>query len=322
MPRTRGKISKACQTDYVILTEDQVQRIVEKCLSHHQEDLQKLQQDINNLKSANENVTNSKEKEVEARNNAVKKLKADITELKSTVEYQSMEIDSLNNLQQVSDCALEKLQESYENIEEEQVLTTRKLHSVEDSNTNSIMNIEETLDQVEQNMKSNNIRIAGMVEEEGEDLPVKVSNLVNNVMKLENFSTTDIKAVSRMGIRKQTKTRDILLHIHSSEKRDLLYQKRKLLMKSHVDDPIYINEDLTSARSKLFFEARKLRKKQKLFGTWTQYGNVMIKLKETSPPQAVRNYKQLKEIVQQDSNWETESVFSNINGDDNSQGLD
>ena len=57
------------------------------------------------------------------------------------------------------------------------------------------------------------------------------------------------------------------------------------------DDPIYINKDLTQYRSQLFFKARKIQNRGKLFGTWTQGGNVMIKVIQNDIPQAVSNYK-------------------------------
>ena len=162
-------------------------------------------------------------------------------------------------------------------------------------------------------MKATNIRIVGLDEEDEENLPERIINLVTKQMKIDNFTTNDIKAVSRMGVRRQAKTRDILLNIHSSEKRDMVYQKRKVLMSR--DNPIYLNEDLTSIRSKLFFEARKFRKRGKLFGTWSQQGNIMIKLEDASPPQNVRNLMQLKLIIQQHSNWDSNNTEDDYNQD-------
>ncbi len=78
-----------------------------------------------------------------------------------------------------------------------------------------------------------------------------------------------------------------------------LYQRRKLLRISREE--IFINEDLTSQRSKLFYQARLLRKRSKLFGVWTQNGNIMVKLEESSQPKSIQDYQTLKTLIQNQS---------------------
>ncbi len=54
-------------------------------------------------------------------------------------------------------------------------------------------------------------------------------------------------------------------------------------------------------RSKLFFEARKLRKREKIFGTWTQAGKIMVKVKDSDQPVAVISYHELTKLIQEDN---------------------
>ncbi len=68
-----------------------------------------------------------------------------------------------------------------------------------------------------------------------------------------------------------------------------------------------VNEDLTQYRSQLFYEARKIRKKGHLFGTWTQHGNVMVKVKSDDSPRFVSNHNDLKTLIQIYSDAEDDS---------------
>ncbi len=59
---------------------------------------------------------------------------------------------------------------------------------------------------------------------------------------------------------------------------------------------IYINDRLTTHRKGLFFEARKLYKARKLFATWTQKGNVLVRVKENDPVIQINNYDDLQRL--------------------------
>ena len=80
--------------------------------------------------------------------------------------------------------------------------------------------------------------------------------------------------------------------------------------------PIFINEDLTSRRSKLFYQARMLRKRSKLFGVWSQNGNIMVKVGESSQPVAVQDYKMLKTLIQSPSQEYDSEIEFPINNED------
>ena len=274
MPRPK---TKGCQTDYDTWIEHQIQEGIEKLSSK--------------LKSEFEDQ--------------LSKLKSHIENLESSVEHLTRENESLNNLQQASESTIEQLQSQVEGLEERNVLATSRFHKQLEEKDNHIRLMMEKIDQLEQNSKANNIRIAGVKEEDGENIRSKVMNLVKNQMEIHNIEPQDIKDAGRMGKKSQAKTRDVLVKFNNSAIRELVYRKRKLL--TSKNDPLYINEDLTQYRSQLFYEARKIRKKGQIFGAWTQHGNVMVKLKQDDSPSVVSNHNHLKTMIQTYANIEVDS---------------
>ena len=102
-----------------------------------------------------------------------------------------------------------------------------------------------------------------------------------------------------MGHAKENKTRDILVKFTSIGPRDNLYQRRKLLR--DTTEPVYLNEDLTQNRSQLFYKARKLRRQGRIFGVWSQQGNILIKIDQNSQPRAVSDYNEITVLIEKQS---------------------
>ena len=301
MPRTRGKKSIACQTDTVYLSEDQVENtksIIAKSLSNFKEELTKLQNQMNHLKSTNDSSSLTKDSSSELNN-----LHKDFSDVKSTIDKLSEDSDALNNLQQAAEFQVEQLQERLDNVEEKNNLSIQKLYKQIETKDEVMRKVQEKTDELEQFHKMNNIRIAGQEEEDGEDVQSKVINLAKK-MKLK-LESTDIQDVRRMGPRKENKTRDILVRFVSSKTRETLYKRRKML--KDTTEPVYLNEDLTQRRSLLFYEGRRLRKQGKLFGIWSQHGNILIKVNPYSQPRSVSNYNEIvAQIEKEDADSERE----------------
>ena len=51
----------------------------------------------------------------------------------------------------------------------------------------------------------------------------------------------------------------------------------------------------------LFFQGRKLRKRQKLFAVWTQSGNILIRTSPESSPRAVNTINEIKAVINEDT---------------------
>ncbi len=267
MPRPRGKATKACQTDSVCLTEDQVQHIVSQQISHLKEAIQKLQSDVKDLKSINDKLSKDNE--------------------------------TLNYLQQASDANLEQLQENFDLFEEVNSKLQQEIYRCQDEKEANFNKQHKKIDDIEQTQKLINLRVAGMEEQEDEDVQGKMISLAQQLKT--TLEPRDILDVRRMGPPKAGKTRDILIKFSSQRKRDILYQNRKMLHHS-TSTPVYLNEDLTQHRSQLFYEARKLRKQGRIFGAWSQQGNILVKVNELSQPQAVSNRSEIMKLIEDPSN--------------------
>ena len=103
------------------------------------------------------------------------------------------------------------------------------------------------LDGLEQYTRRDNIKIAGIAEDEGEDLAAKVMSIASDIGV--PLSHQDLSAVHRVGKQKQGKPRPTICRFTSRMKKDDLVKNRKKLK----DIPAYkatvfINEDLTTLR--------------------------------------------------------------------------
>ena len=278
MPRPRGKSTVACQTDTVFLTGEQVETIVKKALNHLSKEVEKLKSDIESLTSTNEQLTN----DYDALNHL----------------QQATEVD-LNQLQETCNEATSKLQKKVDDLERTNLYFGKTLCDKD----SVITKLTSTIDQLEQDKKMNNIRIVGVPEEdEGkeEDVRAKVLDTTKKLNLPKQIKGGDLQSVTRMGRHRQNKPRDILVTFRCREIRDIVYQNRKN-MPRNVNQPIFINEDLTLHRGKLFYQARLKKKAGKLQATWTQSGTVMVKTDADANPCAVSTYPELKELLSKDT---------------------
>jgi len=70
--------------------------------------------------------------------------------------------------------------------------------------------------------------------------------------------------------------RPVILKFATYRLRDRMYRKRTQL-KKYEEAKVYINEDLTAARSSLLWKARQLKKSKVISECWTHDGQVLIK---------------------------------------------
>ncbi len=151
------------------------------------------------------------------------------------------------------------------------------------------------VDDIEQDSKLNNLRMVGIPEEEGEMLQQKVLEVVNEKLNLQTICETDINMCYRLGKVNESRTRDLIVRFNSREKRNLVYQCRRNMPRE--TQPIYINEDLTLWRNKLFYDARSLKKSGRLTAVWTQEGTIFIKTSESSDPVAVKTHSEMRNAL-------------------------
>ncbi len=291
MPRGKSTKSKGCQTDTVYLSEDQVQTIANRSVNDLKTQLEQLQHEMKTSKMV------PKEKLDELLNPHLSNLQE---QFKTSTKKITNDLDSLNNLQQAAEISIEQLQGQLDELEEKfenETVFHSNRHECEERLQQNQQRLELKVDDLEQQNKLKNLKICGIEEVEGEDVKGRVIDLAKKQMMI-GLKPAEIEA-SRMGASDplNTKPRDILVKFESHSVRNTIYKKKRMLR--NQSNNVYINEHLTTARSHLFYQARLLKKQQKLFGVWTQTGNILIKVNMDSTPKAVSNMEEIKCLIKE-----------------------
>ncbi len=312
----RRKATKACQTDYVFLSEQQVENIVNQRVGYFEDELKRLEvglratDNIKQLESEKREILGPRISQLEG---FIEWLQEEIGHLKTRSEKLTNDLDSLNNLQQSTEVLVEQLDGRLDAIEEETGEEMADLNNRFATKDNH-QDMQVKVDDIEQQGKIKNLRFFGIEEQEDEDPTKRVIDFVQSHMNIE-IKPTAIEA-SRMGAlhRLSTKPRDILVKFDSGILRNAIYKKK--IMLRHLNQQVFINEDLTVKRSHLFFQARKMRKQKMLFGVWTQVGNVLVKVNPNSNPIAVSNIEELKGLINDSHSYGSNTDFEMTSLDD------
>lgn len=129
-------------------------------------------------------------------------------------------------------------------------------------------------DSLEQYSRRNSVRISGIPVEENEDTDKIVLELADTMDVSLNISNLD--RTHRIGPTKKRK-RDIIVKFATYRARQKLITERKKLRDMPDLDTVYINEDLTMARSKLLYDARRLVKAKLLKSAYSSDGRIFVK---------------------------------------------
>ncbi len=207
----------------------------------------------------------------------------------------------------------EKLEKS-QSMEEHFNRAIGNLYNTLDEKDAEISKLTTRIDQLEQSAKAKNLRIAGVIENEDENLTENIIQTVKSKLNINNLKSEDIKDCHRMGKRRHGKHRDIVVQFQNKTTRDLVYQLRKRTPRE--DNAVFFNEDLIPSRGKLFYHARKFKKAGKVFETWTQDGSIMVKVKEDDSAVEVQTYAELKQLVTKDNPYEEQETRTELTNDD------
>ena len=151
-----------------------------------------------------------------------------------------------------------------------------------------VSTLEFELDELQQYTRRPNLRIQGIEEDfRGEDLERKVLAVINSHMKVDPpVERKDIERCHRLGRvdAQKNQPRTSIVRFASERVRDSVYRARGGLKdynsKRDVGSKVFINEDLTKSRSKLAYEARRLKKQNKINDCWTASGRILVKDKQ------------------------------------------
>lgn len=192
-------------------------------------------------------------------------LKHDINSIKDSQEKLSQSIRQLNekctqlqNENKLLHDAIKKRDEKITILENE--IETLKVH----------------VDNFEQQDKMCNLRFTGVKEVTNESTESVVTELINTTLKVQLDKTTIEKAYRVGSASGTSQVRPILVRFKTLKDRDTVYRSRQQLNKSE-SKYIFINEDLTASRAKLFHSARQLKKTRKINDCWTWNCNILVK---------------------------------------------
>ena len=143
-------------------------------------------------------------------------------------------------------------------------------------------------DALEQYGRRNNLRISGipesaLAEGENEDTTAAVVNLANTVLQLDPpLHPSDVEVSNRLRKPRNAKPselRPIIVRFRSKAERYRVISNRKNIKpyNESKDVKVFINEDLTSARAKLFSTVRLLFRQKHFSQVWTYNGCIKVK---------------------------------------------
>jgi len=111
------------------------------------------------------------------------------------------------------------------------------------------------------------------------------SNVIKFCRDSLNVTVTsqDISIAHRLKAGPKDSARPILVRFTTRRIRNEVYQARKLL--KVASSRVYLSEHLTKNAADIFFDARRMLREKKIYGTWTQNGLVNVQF---SPNPAIR----------------------------------
>ena len=144
-------------------------------------------------------------------------------------------------------------------------------------------------DDLEQYSRRNNIRISGIPETDSQATESLVCNALNQYLE-SPILPTDIDRCHRIfrpsaAVNPRSAPKDIIVKFVSYKTKASLLSKvpmEKLRADNLTKPPdgrIYVSDDLTRTRSKIFFKTRKLKKMKQIKDTYSRDGRIIIKTK-------------------------------------------
>ena len=176
------------------------------------------------------------------------------------------------------------------------VSTISGLQEENKSLTNELANSREKVDLLENQIKLDNLVIAGLpvvnyaeaatvandVHESNTATEEAVLNLANNVLNVP-LQLSDISVAYRLGRGKRDSSNTapprVIVRFTNRKARNMIYAARRNLQKyaQETGHLVYVNEDLTSLTAELFRRVREKVKQKVFHSCWTSGGAVFVK---------------------------------------------
>ena len=209
-----------------------------------------------------------------------KEMTALASALKSSFQFEIREMITnmmASTVQSIVDGVLEGLNERIASLESKNESLVKENDSLRTENMllrEKVEELEFTTDNLEQYSRRNNLRLSGIPETPTNSNTDKVILDLCKDLGI-SLSESDIDRSHRVGRPNGPKPRQIIVKFTSYRARQKLFKERTQLKKSHRN--VYVNEDLTKKRNKLFYDARQLLRRSLVDGAWSSDGVIMVK---------------------------------------------
>ena len=259
---------------------------------------------VNNLEPTNTGC-NPSENIKDLFNKAVEEWKA---QYDSEILALKMELEEVKKSQDLINSQYESLKEKCDTL----IATNQKQESVikelkAQSTTLKSNNEKEKVDALEQYGRRQNLEIVGVPLKEGEntnEIVIKVAKMLNVSLSSDQISTS-----RRLQTRLKPKNSEpaalppIIVRFLSRDVRNQLYANRKLARTANLQEfslqgaeNIYINENLTQSRKKLFWHAKQKAIASNFKFYWTVNGNVYVRKSSDSDSLLIKNIDDISKI--------------------------
>lgn len=217
-------------------------------------------------------------------------LKAEILEIKASQEFLSSQYDNLKAENDSLRQANEKQEKELKKLNDQSLkCEDRGVHEVE------------KVDAIEQYGRRQNLEIAGVKVSDNEDtnkIAIEVAKIMNVDLSPDQISTSH-----RLSAKRKRNNNDqdapppsIIVRFISRDVRNQIYSNRKLLRKADLSKfsventtAIFVNENLTQTRKRLFWKAKQRVKEHQYKYIWTTNGNVFVKKSDEANLLMIKN---------------------------------
>jgi hypothetical protein len=181
---------------------------------------------------------------------------------------------------------LKPFQEKIEDLDDDLTSVRESLTDYRHKIDTKCNNQDKRIRELERLTKSRNLRITGLVPQQGQTNKDRYSPSLDNVLTeagINDISSADVEEFITINIpAPDGNNQTVLLKFGSEAKRDRLYSQRTKL--KNCTARYYINEDLTKGDSLIFKRTRKEVKDGTLHSCWTRNGQVWAKASDSGKP--------------------------------------
>lgn len=198
---------------------------------------------------------------------------------------------------------------------------SRKMEKRQNYVLNEVTKLKASVNLLEQEKLSNNIIIRGLKEIEGVSSEL-LSTMLDDIFTALDSSYKSLSLARRIGVQKNNNPRLVLVKVCNAETKLKIMKnlKDKNLNCSQFnhrgaawgskDDKIFLNDHLTPISSNLFFQARQLKKQNKVKYAWSKLGKIYIRKDDESRAFHITSSEQLLQLEKRFLSNTAESITS------------